>query len=63
VARAEGFDRNRGGPESSCRTNNESQAGRGVQRKEAQPGNRESDRPIVSGGKAQAPTPEKGATC
>ena len=34
VARAEGDAQNRGGPESSCRTNYESQAGRAVQRQE-----------------------------
>jgi hypothetical protein len=37
VARAEGGARNRGGPESSCRTNCEGQAGREVQRQEAPP--------------------------
>jgi len=35
VARAEGGARNRGGPESSCRTNCEGQAGTAVQRQEA----------------------------
>ena len=35
VARAEGDARNRGGPESPCRTNCEGQAGRGAQRQEA----------------------------
>jgi hypothetical protein len=35
VARAQGVARNRGGPESPCRTNCESQAGREVQRQEA----------------------------
>ena len=34
VARAEGSARNRGGPESPCRTNCEGQAGRGAQRQE-----------------------------
>jgi len=38
VARAEGSTRNRGGPESPCRTNCEGQAGRAVQRQEAPPG-------------------------
>src|ERR1017187_9007206 len=35
VARAEGDASNRGGPESSCRTNCEGQAGRATQRQEA----------------------------
>ena len=35
VARAEGVARNRGGPESPCRTNCEGQAGRAAQRQEA----------------------------
>ena len=35
VARAEADARNRGGPDSSCRTNYESQAGRATQRQEA----------------------------
>ena len=38
VARAEGDTRNEGGPESPCRTNYESQAGRAAQRQEAPPG-------------------------
>src|ERR1019366_4708872 len=38
VARAEADARNRGGPESPCRTNNEGQAGRAAQRQEASPG-------------------------
>jgi hypothetical protein len=38
VAREEGADRNLGSPESTRRTNCESQAGRGVQRQEALPG-------------------------
>jgi RNA-directed DNA polymerase len=38
VARAEGDARNRGGPESSCRTNCEGQAGRAAQRQEAPTG-------------------------
>ena len=38
VARAEGDARNRGGPESPCRTNCEGQAGRAAQRQEAPPG-------------------------
>jgi RNA-directed DNA polymerase len=38
VARAEGSIRNRGGPESTCRTNNESQAGRASQRQGAASG-------------------------
>src|ERR1017187_7164865 len=37
VARAEGDARNRGGPESPCRTNCEGQAGRETQRQEAPP--------------------------
>src|SRR5450759_5717165 len=37
VARAEGNARNRGGPESPCRTNCEGQAGREAQRQEAPP--------------------------
>ncbi len=37
VARAEGGTRNRGGPESPCRTNCEGQAGRAAQRQEATP--------------------------
>jgi hypothetical protein len=37
VARAEGDARNRGGPESPCRTNCEGQAGREAQRQEAPP--------------------------
>ena len=37
VARAEGGARNRGGPESPCRTNCEGQAGREAQRQEAPP--------------------------
>ena len=37
VARAEGVARNRGGPESPCRTNCEGQAGREAQRQEALP--------------------------
>jgi hypothetical protein len=37
VARAEGIARNRGGPESPCRTNCEGQAGRAAQRQEAPP--------------------------
>src|ERR1019366_3725113 len=37
VARAEGGARNRGGPESPCRTNCEGQAGRETQRQEAPP--------------------------
>ena len=44
VARAEGDARNRGGPESPCRTNCEGQAGRAAQRQEAPPELRESDR-------------------
>ena len=63
VARVEGFARNRGGPEGPCRTNYEGQAGRGMQRKEAHPGNRDSDRPIVSSSKAKAPKREKEPTC
>ena len=63
VARVEGLARNRGGPEAPCRTNYESQAGGEAQREGAQPGDRESDRPIVSGRKAQAPKPEKEPTC
>ena len=62
VARAEADARNRGGPESPCRTNCEGQAGREAQRQEAPPGLRESDGPIVSSGKAQAPKLEKGPT-
>ena len=38
VARAEGSTRNEGGPESPCRTNCASQAGREAQRQEAPPG-------------------------
>ncbi len=38
VARAEADARNRGGPESPCRTNYEGQAGRVAQRQEATPG-------------------------
>src|ERR1017187_2667876 len=38
VARAEADARNRGGPESPCRTNCEGQAGRAAQRQEAPPG-------------------------
>ena len=38
VARVEGDASNRGGPESSCRTNCEGQAGRGAQRQEAPSG-------------------------
>ena len=38
VARAEGDARNRGGPESPCRTNNEGQAGRVAQRQETPSG-------------------------
>jgi hypothetical protein len=38
VARAEADVRNRGGPESPCRTNYESQAGKVAQRQEATPG-------------------------
>jgi hypothetical protein len=38
VARAEGNTRNEGGPESSCRTNSESQAGRQAQRQGAPAG-------------------------
>src|ERR1035441_9566096 len=38
VARAQADARNRGGPESPCRTNNEGQAGRAAQRQEASPG-------------------------
>ena len=38
MARAEGDARNRGGPESPCRTNCEGQAGRAAQRQEAPPG-------------------------
>ena len=38
VARAEADARNRGGPEGPCRTNYESQAGRGAQRQEAPSG-------------------------
>src|SRR5512137_1530003 len=38
VARAEADARNRGGPESPCRTNYEGQAGREAQRQEATPG-------------------------
>src|SRR5439155_21754659 len=37
VARAEADARNRGGPESPCRTNDEGQAGREAQRQEAPP--------------------------
>ena len=37
VARAEGSARNRGGPESPCRTNCEGQAGRAAQRQEVPP--------------------------
>src|SRR3989442_15964697 len=37
VARAEADARNRGGPESACRTNYEGQAGRVAQRQEASP--------------------------
>jgi hypothetical protein len=37
VARAEGGARNRGGPESPCRTNCEGQAGKATQRQEASP--------------------------
>lgn len=39
VARVEGDTRNEGGPESSCRTNCEGQAGREAQRQGASPGN------------------------
>ena len=38
VARAEGGTRNEGDPENTCRTNNESQAGRAAQRQEAPSG-------------------------
>src|ERR1035437_9414247 len=38
VARAEADARNRGGPESPCRTNCEGKAGRGAQRQEVPPG-------------------------
>src|ERR1035438_5319801 len=38
VARAQADARNRRGPESPCRTNNEGQAGRAAQRQEAPPG-------------------------
>jgi hypothetical protein len=38
VARAEADARNRGGPESPCRTNYEGQAGRAAQRQEAPSG-------------------------
>jgi len=62
VARAEADARNRGGPDSSCRTNYESQAGRAAQRQEARLTLRESDWPILSRGKAQAPRQEKGPT-
>jgi hypothetical protein len=37
VARAEADARNRGGPESPCRTNYEGQAGRAAQRQEVPP--------------------------
>jgi len=63
VARAAADARNRGGPESPCRTNCEGQAGRTAQRQEAPSAVRESDRPVVSSGKARAPTLEKEPTC
>src|ERR1017187_4394963 len=63
VARAQADARNRGGPESPCRTNNEGQAGRAAQRQEAPPG-------IPGVGSAHsiqwqgaAPKLEKGPTC
>ena len=63
VARAEADARNRGGPESPCRTNYESQAGRAAQRQEAPSG-------IPGVGSAHsiqwqgtAPKLEKGPTC
>lgn len=55
VARAEGDARNRGGPEGSCRTNYESQAGKATQRQEAQP-----DRPGV--GSAHSITPQSASS-
>lgn len=61
VASEEGTTWNEGGPESSCRTNCESQAGREAQPKEALPGNPESDGPIVARGKATGPDAGEGA--
>ena len=63
VARAEADARNRGGPESPCRTNYESQAGRAAQRQEAP-----SDAPGVGSAhsiqwQGAAPKLEKGPTC
>ena len=63
VARAEGGARNRGGPESPCRTNCEGQAGRAAQRQEASP-----DAPGVGSAhsiqwQGAAPKLEKGPTC
>ncbi len=63
VARAEGDARNRGGPESPCRTNCEGQAGRAAQRQEAPPG-----APGVGSAhsiqwQGAAPKLEKGPTC
>src|ERR1035441_10389121 len=63
VARAEADARNRGGPESPCRTNYESQAGRTAQRQEAPSG-----APGVGSAhsiqwQGAAPKLEKGPTC
>ena len=63
VARAEADARNRGGPESPCRTNCEGQAGRAAQRQEVPPG-----APGVGSAhsiqwQGAAPTLEKGPTC
>ena len=55
VARAEGNARNRGGPESSCRTNIEGQAGREAQPKGAQPQESQEVRSACS-------TPQQGAS-
>ena len=55
VARAEGSTWNEGDPDSPCRTNCESQAGKEAPPQGALPGYRESDWPIVASSKAQAP--------
>ena len=52
VARAEADTRNRGGPESPCRTNYEGQAGRMAQRQEASSARRERARAFGNSGMA-----------
>ena len=63
VARAEADARNRGGPESPCRTNCESQAGRAAQRQEVPPGTPGVGSAHSIQWQGAAPKLEKGPTC